>query len=195
MGKHEHLWDVSSWSGDEVSYRCRCDARFTRLMDDEEKARYQADHAFDPPPEKNIHRVWHAVQEDLPDGWDEERDQDAKIALGEVFEKHAEIEPGQVVSLGCDDSHHASSDLVLVTHEAKAKWMGVTVVMIPQCDGKPPAQFFLYPGHVDALVDALHLIQMRSKEVADAERREEYEDGKWWAERARPESAIHTEDA
>lgn len=189
--RHRHRWHVSSWSGiKKVTYRCQgadCDAEFTRPMDKEEQAYFQQHHGFNPPPEKNVHRVWHGMP--LPEEYHNERGQDKKIEMAGTISNYAEKHPEEVICLGCDDTAHASSDLILVTHEADEKFMGTTVLMFPQCDGRPPAEFFLYPGHLDALLEALQAIKKRTKEKKKLEYKASREETRWWAKRARPDLA------
>jgi hypothetical protein len=73
----------------------------------------------------------------------------------EKIEQYANEHP-EIVVCGCDDQAFASSDLVLVPHPD----MGITVLYVPQCSGGW-AQFFLYPGHLSRLIDAL--TEMRDK--------------------------------
>lgn len=51
----------------------------------------------------------------------------------------------------CDDSTHCGSCLVLIPHKSRSEYWGTTVVYIPQY-GDKPVQLFLYPGHLDGLM-------------------------------------------
>jgi hypothetical protein len=60
-----------------------------------------------------------------------------------------------------DDSFHANSDLIFIPHETKRKYMGTTVVFIPQCTGEEPIEFFLYPKAVTKLQEVLKYIDRK----------------------------------
>jgi len=187
MAKHKHYWTVRSWCGKEVTYRCKCGEEFTRKMTAEERKRQGAWLLRRQPRSTNVHHVWHKAP--FPKNFVDLTDQMKKIKAGNAIEKFAKRYPGEVIPLGCDDSYFTGSRLILLTHEAKRKWMGVTVVMIPQCDGRRPAEFFLYPGHVDDLVRELTKIQKRSKKLAALEAKDEKADTAWWNARAHPSLA------
>jgi len=64
-----------------------------------------------------------------------------------------------------DDGAHCGSDLMCIMHQCRYQFMGMSVVFIPQCTGEPPTQFFLYPGHLDGLLDML--TRFRTEELRD----------------------------
>lgn len=176
---HKHRWTIAHWCGTKVGYRCKCGANFEREMDAEERARARM--RFMPPKKEDVHSVWHRMP--LPAEWNSCRDADEKMKIVGKIEKFAKKHPDQVIPLHCDDSYHANSDLILVTHEAERQWMGVTALVFTQCDGQAPAQFFFYPSDVDDLIKQLKIIQARSRrkaklEAADAKKRTE-----WWNSR------------
>lgn len=77
---------------------------------------------------------------------------DAMLAVEEYAETHPEI-----MLVGCDDDYFTGSLLVLVPHPK----MGITVIYIPQ-NGKDN-EFFLYPGHIEHLQNALN--EFKSKHL------------------------------
>lgn len=181
MKTHKHKWAISHWCGDTIGYRCQtCNIRFERKMDKTEIAYVKRTMSLTCDKD-NVHRVWHSAP--LPDGWESCRQADEKIKIGQDMEKFAKKHPEQVIMLSCDDSYHASSDLVLVTHEAERRWMGVTVLMFPQCDGREPAHFFLYPGSVDHLIKELQKIRKRAKDKSALEYKDAEKRNKWWNNR------------
>jgi len=188
MAKHKHHWMVCSWCGKEVTYRCKCGEEFTRKMTAEERKRQGAWLLLREPRATDVHHVWHKVP--FPKSFETMKGQDKKIEAGDAIEKFAKRYPGEVIPLWCDDSYFAGSRLFLFTHEAERKWMGVTVVMIPQCDGRPPAEFFLYPHHVDDLVRELRKIQKRSKNLAALEAKDAKASTRWWNARANPPREV-----
>jgi hypothetical protein len=105
--------------------------------------------------------------------------------LMQRIEKWAAQFPHDVRVVGCDDSYHSGSDLVLIEHRTRDQYMGTTVVYLPQCSGDPPAQFFLYPGHRDDLVCALQSVRAASRPVERAQQATERRKRAFWA-RSRP---------
>ncbi len=179
--KHKHIFEVRSWSGKDISYQCtKCDEWVVRKMTKKELAHFNKKHLFHPSRDDNIHYVWHKLVNALGKDWEENTIQDAKINLGGICGRFAKRFPETVTALRCDDSYHASSDLILISHEAKRSWMGVTVLMFPQCDGRPPAQFFLYENHIDDLIKTLTKIRKRSKQKLKLEEKDNKLDTQWW---------------
>lgn len=83
--------------------------------------------------------------------------------LMRAVRKFAEKYPKNVEVLSIDDSAHASSDMVFIHHirkygKDKGKNWGTTVVVITQCDGQPPCEFFMYPGHQKQILKSLQNI-------------------------------------
>lgn len=95
------------------------------------------------------HRHWwdfcNAVDNDFENGFESM----------EKIEQYAQSHP-EIMVCSCDDQSFCGSDIVLVPHPD----MGVTVLYVPQVSGSW-AQFFLYPGHLSQLIDAL--TKMREK--------------------------------
>ena len=100
-----------------------------------------------------LHTVYHTVYKRLDglDGFD---------AIEEA-EKIANKYKGHVQYVGCDDDVHASSALLLVDHESNDKYMGTSVIYLPQCEGTR-ATFFLYPGDRDELMTALEVVRLKA---------------------------------
>lgn len=62
--------------------------------------------------------------------------------------------PGEIQIARIDDAVYASSRLVMIEHRNANEYMGISVVVIPQCCDHPMT-FFLYPGHRAELLNAL----------------------------------------
>jgi hypothetical protein len=77
--------------------------------------------------------------------------------------------PNDVRQVRIDDSHFCSSDLILVEHKAPNEYMGTTVVVVPQCSGESPLEFFMYPFHLNGLLNALQAIKKAAKPVEKRE--------------------------
>ena len=122
----------------------------------------------------SVHRVWHALERRFigagakhPNDWQTQREPTGRRpkswwglmqALESYVKRHGK---DGLQLLTCDDDAFMSSDLLLVPHESDDQWMGVTMVLCEQT--KAPREFFLYPGHVDALVTALQGCQQRAR--------------------------------
>lgn len=52
-------------------------------------------------------------------------------------------------------------------------YMGTTAVVIPQCTGEKPLEFFLYPCDRDELIAALVSIRAAARPFAKRERKDE----------------------
>jgi len=107
---------------------------------------------------------WRAFQKEF---FDLERHQwkpyDDSFHLMEEVERWVDKRNSKNVDLiGCDDSYHSNSDLILFHHiytkNNEKKCWGTTVLFLSQCAGDPPAEFFLYPGHAKALIDSLQKV-------------------------------------
>jgi hypothetical protein len=83
---------------------------------------------------------------------------DAMTRIGKFADKN----PG-IVEVRTDDDWFAGSSVFLIPHENEKKFMGTTVMVVPQCspDGN---LFFLYPHHLDNLIKELQKIQQKEKE-------------------------------
>jgi hypothetical protein len=81
--------------------------------------------------------------------------------LMQEIEAFAKKHPDIVIS-GVDDDSHSSSDIVFIPHRDKHYCWGITVVYVPQSASglsglaTSPAVFFLYPGHLKALLATLN---------------------------------------
>lgn len=100
-----------------------------------------------------IHKTWHALTRKF-------YDQAKREWLLEPYELMCAIEKWakrrpEIKIVGVDDSHFASSSLVLVPHALDDEYMGTTVLYIPQCSGEKPIEFFMYPSHRSQLLTAL----------------------------------------
>ena len=61
-----------------------------------------------------------------------------------------------------DDSSHSTSTLVLIPHANDERYMGTSVIFVPQCSSERD-NFFLYPRALDELIDALTKIREKYK--------------------------------
>lgn len=101
----------------------------------------------------DIHAIYHKVCKRLEglDGFE---------AIEEA-EKLAKKYKPCVRLVGCDDDAHSSSSLLLVDHENKDRYMGTSVIYLPQYKGTK-ATFFLYPGDREELINALEIVRRKT---------------------------------
>lgn len=180
-----HKYKVSSFSGCTVhaksrihnpgtknAYQCapltlgeRCDKcgdRQDRAATAKERLKYHKYRLECDRHSKAIHKLWHKFMDEFIDfdqpiekRW-KYRGYDMMERVAKFAKKHPEVK-----ITGCDDSYHAGSDIVLVPHidslakDKRDRYWGTTVIVIPQCDGQYPCEFFLYPGHKKDLLKAL----------------------------------------
>lgn len=188
MAKHRHSYHVSCWNGGNVTFRCKCGEQVERKMTREERSKFREQMSLGRfiKPENDIHRVWHSFSKKFitrVNGKDEFND--CPVAeLGDKVIRWAKKFPKDVKIVGCDDSYFSCSDLVLIEHRTARKYMGTSVVFIPQCSGDPPAQFFLYPGHLDDLINALKTIKKEAALRKRLETADSKANGHWWNARA-----------
>jgi len=157
---HRHQFRYSGCRGTiEVTFRCSCGETKTRRPTKAE-IRWLKDEWAE---SSRIHRVWHnfvrRFREKESGAWKYTDNAD----LQERVEKWAERYPKDVRIVGCDDSYFSTSLLVLVEHQTAKSYMGTTVVFLSQCSGDPPAEFFLYPGHTQALLEALKDVRSKAR--------------------------------
>lgn len=190
MKNHQHEWKIFGYTGgDIIVFRCQdrnCMAEYERKMTEQELAVRSQHHMGEPnlsldhktPRERDVHCIIHDFQEKFqdyssyPPKW-----KSAGYDLMNEVREWAEQYPDDVQIVSCDDSAFCGSILVLIEHKAEKRYMGTTVVFIPQCTGEQPIEFFLYPEHRRALQTALNKIattanflekeEEKQREVAD----------------------------
>jgi hypothetical protein len=162
----KHVWKWTSRTSTEENQRCRCGkTRTVKFTKKQRAARKKEMHRmFYPPPEENIHRVSHRFQKAFGNGINVPWKYKGYEMMGKV-ERWARHYPDDVTLCRCDDSYYSGSMLVLLEHKApKPKpghWHGVSIIIIPQCSGEDPLQFFLYPSHQIELEKKLKEIRLK----------------------------------
>lgn len=165
--KHTHRWRNRGHSAVSIMEVCSvrgCPGRRERDATPEEKKqiREASKVKFRPKPEHNVHRVWSDFRKRFLGESDEFERTGFALQMG--IEKWVKKFPKDAHLVPIDDSWFMSSDLLLVEHKARDRWMGVSAVVIPQ-NNQTPVQFFLYPGHVEALYKALQAIRKKTREL------------------------------
>jgi hypothetical protein len=169
--------------GKVVYFRCKgCDRREERPSTPAERRWFSADtHSWNR--SSGLHAVWHEFarrfKRQVVTGTGKIGKKTFKYTqevwrwigyeLMQRVAKWAVKYPDDVRITSCDDNHFSSSDLVLIEHKTRDRYMGTTVVYVPQCSGEQPIDFFLYPSHRHALIKTLQAI---GKVAAVVERRE-----------------------
>ena len=156
-------------NGSSMGYFCRdniggtgCGHHFSAKPTKAERAYLKAQHSEMNRHSMAIHKTWHAFCHKFGNkegrGW-KYKGYEFMCAVEKWAKKYPEV---QIV--GVDDNHHASSSLVLVPHFDKRRhdYWGTTVVYIPQCSGEDAIDFFLYPGHLEGLVEGFKALQLFS---------------------------------
>jgi hypothetical protein len=106
----------------------------------------------------NVHRIWHRISRSI-DSDRHATDQDSKNRLITILERYRRKYPHDIFHATCDDTYFSSSSLYFILHRDRTSFMGTSVLFISQCDDQPPTRFFLYPGHVQSVQQALRACQ------------------------------------
>ncbi len=170
---HRHSFRYSSCKGKNVTFRCSC-GEFRERKAKREEAQWLKESLKK---SSLVHKVWHDFVQrfgDSPKSWKCEG-----ADFQDRVEKWAEKYPNDVRITTCDDSYFSTSLLVLIEHRTANAYMGTTVVVIPQCSGDPPSQFFLYPGHALALIEALKDVRAKAVPVEKADAKRSREPRRW----------------
>jgi len=101
-----------------------------------------------------MHRVWHIFNKEIrPNGkW-----MYIGSDLEDKVEEFAKRFPNDVFVSYCDDTTFCSSTIALFEHKCATKYMGTSMLLIPQHDGEP-SEVFLYPGHQLGLIRSLQAL-------------------------------------
>lgn len=87
----------------------------------------------------------------VEDGW-KYKGHDFMVRIRKWAKKY----PKDVLICGVDDTHFTNSMIVFILHRpSPRKLWGTSCVVITQCDGIPPKEFFMYPGHRKGIQEAL----------------------------------------
>lgn len=156
---HKHKYIVQSYSAKNISFVCKCGNKINRntTKSEEKFIRAEINKLFFN--SKQLFKLWHKfvkvfTKKDsaFPPVWDRDK-------LHNGAKKWAKKYPDQIHIVGCDDSYHSSSELILFEHKSNEQYIGVTVLFVPQCSGESPIEFFLYPNASKNLIKTLQAIQ------------------------------------
>lgn len=142
--KHRHKWELSSYGAGQLTYSCACKATKTRTPTNEELVRYEylGDLLM-----KDLHGVYHEYKKAAATTADDD--------LESLAETLSAKYPGMVDNVGVDDTHFTSSCIIVIHHGTGDNYMGASCIMISQCSGQEPAEWFVYPGHAFHLADIM----------------------------------------
>lgn len=150
-------------------FRCdKCKESVERKATAQERALYEK--RIDWQNKPDVHKVWHEFQRRF------QKDGEYRFGSYDLMvrvEKWAQKHPREVKCLSIDDSYFASSLLVLIEHRHYRSYMGTTAVVIPQCTGEKPLEFFLYPSDRNGLIAALVGIRAAERPIAKKQRADE----------------------
>lgn len=131
-----------------IILRCtKCRSEKERPATEAEKAARRESNRL----QAQIHKPFHEIGEATED-----------LSSMEAMGKFAEFQekyPEYVHIASIDDDHHCGSELVLIEHRSEKYYWGTTAVVIPQCTGEAPLRFFMYPGHMQSVLEAFAAIQ------------------------------------
>lgn len=118
---------------------------------------------------REFHRVWLRVRK-LLERYRDSADQDDKLEFGRLMERLQKRFPDRIKYVHVDDAVHANSDLWLVLFfcdvpKLGLEYWGTHAIYIGQCDGRPPAEFFLYPRDVRMLLSAAKEIEALQRKL------------------------------
>ncbi|MCK5291280.1 MAG: hypothetical protein KAR39_04610 [Thermoplasmata archaeon] len=98
-----------------------------------------------------IHTLWHKLHDYLES---HDRNIDNLSGYDDIrcMDAFCKDNP-DIIRVHVDDSYHCNSYAYIVPHESEKRYMGATVLFIPQCCDTRN-QFFLYPGDNRSLLSA-----------------------------------------
>jgi hypothetical protein len=179
MAECRHIYQVSCWvipaaikiakkNRPPISHRCKkCGKTFERPMTDDEIIKYRNRWLEEKKEIKQTHKLWHKFAKKFgSEGNWKYKGYDFMEAVDKFAEKNPEV-----VVTSCDDSYFAGSSIVLIPHKGFEKYMGTTIIIIPQLSGCEPCQMFLYPNHADQLIEALKCVPLGKQPDWDMLRR------------------------
>ena len=156
---HKHKWKVLSVSQREITFRCNCGERVSRLTTANEKDLIKKYWNNSTKRSLELHKIAHEYSRKFE-----------KYVGYELMKRVRSwaVKHPSVKLVVVDDSFFTSSLLVLIPHENEYDYMGTTVVFIPQ--NGVPVEFFLYERHLQNLqlalkaISKLHLKKRKKKE-------------------------------
>ncbi len=155
---HRHKMVLASWGGKplEVEFRCRCGETQRRPATPQEAKWLKQDNKEMYQRISKIHAISHSFQRKFLKDMKFVCEGYKLICLIEKWSrKHPTVRQCTV-----DCNSHAGATLFFIPHETEDEYWGTSVIYVPQFD--PPAQFFLYPGHLDGLLEVLKGIKSQT---------------------------------
>ena len=137
-----------------VSERCSCGATRDRPATKVEKAISKSWFSES----KGVHALWRRYQRLFKDCESSAIPTPYKYYGYDLMcriSRWAKRYPDDVRVCSIDDSVYAGSMLVFVEHRTKKSYHGTTVIVIPQCTGEQPLEFFMYADHLTGVMKAI----------------------------------------
>jgi hypothetical protein len=162
MPKHRHRWRLSGHNMRILRFVCNCGKTFSRDVTPKELKRLvqRSENVFKHAAKR--HKLWEKVSKKIivPNGCRPRTPTNYKSLftkegyhLMEYMRWLQRTNP-ELISARCDDRHFMNSDLWFIPHEADGEFMGVTMLVVPQCNDEP-LKMFLYPAHINGLIEVL----------------------------------------
>lgn len=176
-----HRWRYIGYTGVTLDFHClACQQRASRPATKGEIRHLAANTSFKlrPPKSEDVHAVWHDFERRFIN-----RDGTYRLkgwGMMRAAERWGGRFPDDVRIVRVDDSCFSSSILILIEHKTKDRYMGTSMVVVPQCSGEPPVQMFLYPNHCQGLVAALNEIGTVAKKTERRSRQRDREREAAW---------------
>lgn len=158
--KHGHRWKPHSATKKEIVEKCsrRCGASRARPLTRLERKAWNSSLNLNKPPK--IHVLWWKYQNRAKSV--------SGVARMDLAERMAKRHPDRFMVAKVDDDYSMGARLLFHTHvgergpsvfdptrDAEPLWHGVSVELLTQGGGEKPPYFFLYPEHLDAVIDTL----------------------------------------
>jgi len=156
LPEHKHRWEVTYSIGIvTLGLECPCGEKMERPATKAESRKLKADQDYREAESAQMHKANWDFDKNFKDekGWKYK-----SYDLMTRVRKWAKEWPKDVIVCRIDDSHNANSDLVFVLHRVGRRLWGTTCYTITQCDGQPPNEWFMYPGHRAGIQKALQVM-------------------------------------
>lgn len=149
----KHKFETWAYSRYVTHLKCKkCGAKTQRKTTSAERVKQEREDKIG----MALHKTYHAFLRRFQDSNQRYKLKGYKfiVAMEKFCEKHKDI-----IECGVDDSSFAGSRLFFIPHDNGQEYMGTSVLYIPQCTGEDATEFFLYPGNLNELMDALGKIR------------------------------------
>lgn len=166
MNKHKHNWNLNSHSGIGGIWKCTsCKETRTRNWSKKERKLVRASDKkmFNPSRNEDVHYWWHKFIKEVIGCQEYQRPVGDYKLIEKAKKWIAKYPQSKAQAIRVDDDYFAGSVTILFPHFSDYRFMGTTVLHIPQCTGGRCSRFFLYPNHFKDLILGLNQIKILQK--------------------------------